>query len=437
VIRLGRTAALVTCGVVLAATVWAIGGRGWGQLLLAVVLGAGVVALWQTTRGWTPKTILAVGVALRVGWILVVPTDPGHDFAEYHAFAGRLAEGKLGSALYAPLPLHQLGYPLFLGGVYSTFGASPVVGRWMNVALALWLMLVVHRLARRLLAPREANLAVLAVALWPEHIAFTSLLASECLFLPLVWAGVEGALAERWPRAVVAGSLLGMAIAVRAPGLIAVLAVAGLCLWQRRFVVCGAVLVGVLSASVALWGVRRLTGDTVARGTLAYSALMGSNEASSGRWNEGDHTWYFQRWFLGGEAQAAADTWPLVASRWLEADVLRHSLKKLEAQWGAGEVGFDFAFRKRPSDARWLLETLNDGWALAMLVLALIGSRDKTPPVLRWLCVAPLGLAVAAHLVLEANPRYALPWLVGVVLLAAAAAGRVSASPPSSAASPR
>ncbi|MER2561878.1 MAG: hypothetical protein ABTQ32_14215, partial [Myxococcaceae bacterium] len=164
--------------------------RGWFALLVAALV-VGWFVLWQRVlvQRTSTSVIIVVGLVLRVVWVALVPTEPAVDFATYHAFAANLASGVSNEILFATMPMQEVGYPLFLGGVYTLVGVSVVVGRAVNVLLALWLMMAV----RRLLLPQGEQVTrtgLMLVALWPANLAMTSLLASENLFLPLMWTGL-------------------------------------------------------------------------------------------------------------------------------------------------------------------------------------------------------------------------------------------------------
>lgn len=414
-----KKASTVVLGLCALATLLSLASRGWwGLSSLALVVGWLVV--WQRwlVHQVAPTAIMLVGLCLRLAWVVLVPTEPAVDFESYHAFAVGLANGTSRHLLFASLPLHELGYPLFLGGVYSLFGATAAVGRAVNVVLALWLLLV----TRRLLAPRGevvTRTGLMLVALWPGHIALSSLLGSENLFLPLLWTGV--ALAFSLPFT--SGVVLGVAQAVRPPALMMTAVVIWTMRRQWRLVL--AVLVGLLVSFGAYRLVGVAVGDTADRGTVAFSLLMGTNHESRGAWNDADRQQFkVNRFELGpaGASRAAFSTaFSRITAAPLESVLLM--VHKFRAQWGDGAVAVTFAMPS--ASTPWL--AFADAWALSLWVLALWrvrGSLDLLP--LEQLALAALAGTIGSHLLLEANPRYALPWVVGVALVAAAAGPRLT-----------
>lgn len=350
---------------------------------------------------------------MRVTWVLLVPTEPAVDFASYHSFAEGLASGASIDLLLLRLRLQEIGYPLFLAGAYELFGATPVVGRALNVLLALWLFVVIGRLLARS-GEEVTRTGLMLTALWPGHIAMSSLLASENLFLPLLWTG--GALMVRGQF--VAGLVLGLAQAVRPPALMMIAVVCWVT--RRRWREALMVLAGVSLSFGAYRASLFASGDSASRGGAPYSLLMGANQSSGGAWNFADHQSFDLDRALHGasEANSAALSKSLQRLAAAPLDMLVLMARKFRAQWGNAAAPFSFAMAAPATS--WL--ALADAWALLVWLLALSRVRCKVePPAVELLALAALVGTCASHLLLEANPRYALPWVQGVVLLAAAA----------------
>lgn len=420
-------AALSCCAV---ASFVSIAGRGWASGAASVLVLAAILAWRRLGPPAVPlSVIVGLGVALRIGWIVAFPTEVELDFASYHRFATQLAAGEHGPLLYAKLLLQEVGYPLVLSGAYVLAGADAGVGRGLNVLFAAWLIVVVYRV----LVPAGEKAALsgaLMIAVWPSHVALSSVLASENLFLPLVWSGVGAALQASRREQVMGGALLGAAHAVRPPAaLLLGLLVVGSAL-RRRWSSAVVMAVAAVLAFASYLGVRRATGDPFPRGAFGYSVLMGSNVGSVGTWNVADHTWFLTRRTEAGVSAANSEAVALAATRLAESPAAVPALvaRKVGLQWGDGAVGVDFALRRleRPGAdlERWRgpAMALADVAALVIWLFALhavvVGNVLRQHP-LAWLAGAALTLAWLSHLVLEANPRYAMPWFVGVIVLAA------------------
>jgi hypothetical protein len=148
-----------------------------------------------------------------------------------------------------------------------------------------------------------------------------------------------------------------------------------------------------------------------------------------GTWNVADHRWFLTRRTEAGVSAANLEAVALAATRLAASPAAVPALlaRKVGLQWGDGAVGVDFALRRleRPGadPGRWRgpAMALADVVALAIWLFALhavlVGDVLRGPPA--WLAAAALTLAWLSHLVLEANPRYAMPWFVGAIVLAA------------------
>ena len=127
-------------------------------------------------------------------------------------------------------------FPLFPGAVHvlSGFGASPalvlVAAYAVSLACFFAALTLLHRLTVIELGERYARPALLLLAFFPAAL-FYGIPYSESLFLLLAVAAFLAARTGRWA---VAGVVLGLASAVRAPGLLLVVPVALLYLYGPR-----------------------------------------------------------------------------------------------------------------------------------------------------------------------------------------------------------
>ncbi|HVZ38781.1 MAG TPA: glycosyltransferase family 39 protein [Candidatus Kapabacteria bacterium] len=172
-------------------------------------------------RGFVP-VVLAAAVALRIGWIIWAVhagVHPSSDAAWYLARAAGMAEGEGYRIAAVPTAYWPVGYPAFLAGLFTATGVSPLAGMLANAFLGCAALFVMYRICRTLLNGNEpaARITLLALALQPNGIAYSSLLLSEPLALLLSLAATLPLLEERrisW-RCVVAGVLAGLAALVK------------------------------------------------------------------------------------------------------------------------------------------------------------------------------------------------------------------------------
>ena len=246
-------AALV--GVVLLVTAWL---RLWR--LVRVDPGLGFRDLWWVVAAWTAPLLFAAPFASQDVWA--------------YAAQGKLVASGLGSAS----PLHLLGHSIWLSGVdpryrtgSSIYGPGAVdisalfarvSGRHPWIAVECWRLAVIAALVlcswgvARVAAARGANpveAVVAGVANPGVLIVFVGGIHNDAVMIGLVVAGIALAVTKRpwWALA-----LAALAVAVKAPAALAVLAVAWWCwkgAWGRRAMA--------LVASLALTvGVLLLTG---------------------------------------------------------------------------------------------------------------------------------------------------------------------------------
>jgi 4-amino-4-deoxy-L-arabinose transferase-like glycosyltransferase len=105
------------------------------------------------------------------------------------------------------------GYPLFLAGIYSVFGAHVAAVRFVQVALGAATCGIVYLLGRRLYDERVGVVAALLLAFYPPHIYFTWRIMAETTFALLLavsaWLAIQLLTTPRWSRGVALGITLG------------------------------------------------------------------------------------------------------------------------------------------------------------------------------------------------------------------------------------
>ena len=187
---------------------------------------------------------LAAGIIIRLLWIALIPNTPVSDQEVYQAGATSLAAGEgfnFGNG--DPNGFWPVGYSALLAPAYALFGPSLTVAYFVNLLFAIGLIIAVYALGRRVVGPTVGAVAAWTMALYPTMIAYTTIVASENVYLPILTAFVIATLAmygarRSWAWTIAAGLLLGIGILVRPPALAlpAVALVAGWALgrsWQQ------------------------------------------------------------------------------------------------------------------------------------------------------------------------------------------------------------
>ncbi len=90
-----------------------------------------------------------------------------------------------------PTAYWPVGYPAFLGWLFFIFGPAVLVAKIANVFLYLGVLVFSYYIAKTLFESEiTGRITVLILVFYPEHIAYTSLLSTEVLFLFLLLVGI-------------------------------------------------------------------------------------------------------------------------------------------------------------------------------------------------------------------------------------------------------
>ncbi len=166
--------------------------------------------------------VLALWIVLRLAVMLLVPVAPVSDALWYHNAAQSIAQGLGYNRNGVPTAFWPVGYPAFLAAWYWLLGADPGVGQAANLLLSVLTFFLVLAIAREVSGNETvARSAVLLLALYPNYIAYPSLLLSETLFTTLLLASVW--LYLRYPRRlgiIAIGVLCGAATLVKTQALL-------------------------------------------------------------------------------------------------------------------------------------------------------------------------------------------------------------------------
>ena len=139
----------------------------------------------------THALILAVAFGLRAAWALFVPVRPLSDSFAYDTFAQNLANG-LGFGWNAgePTAFWMPGTSMLYAVCYRLFGHSytPIV--ILNILLGVWIVWAAMRLSEKWFDVRTGLVTGWLLAVWPNLIQFTTILASELLFMALMLAAL-------------------------------------------------------------------------------------------------------------------------------------------------------------------------------------------------------------------------------------------------------
>ena len=367
--------------------------------------------------------IVTAALALRLGWSLLVPMEPVSDGVLYDAFAWSIANGKGYAFPAGDLTAYwPVGAPAAYAAMYAVFGHSyAMVTAWQAV-LGAAIVAMTWRLARRFFGPVAAALAAWAVAVWPLLIEFTTVLASELLFMALLLAALNVWLARRMslvPRAMLWGALIAAASFVR-PTAWPLLLIFPLCGWladRRLRTALVMLLVSSLTAALlfAPWVARnyRVFDQFVLVATNGGPNLwMGNNPQSNGGYmalpdeafaNEADRDRHFGRLavdFITSE--------PLAYLRLaLRRIVITYSRETIGVAWNEAGLQGRFGFSSLPA-----IKAVSTAYWWAMLIVAAAGIWRSLPrhgARRLWPLLVALGFFGAVPILTVAQDRYHMP----------------------------
>jgi 4-amino-4-deoxy-L-arabinose transferase-like glycosyltransferase len=145
-------------------------------------------------RWWQrPWLIVGAGLALRLTWAALVPIEPISDSVLYEGFARSIASGR-GYAYPdgGPLTVYwPVGAPAVYAALFALFGAGRGAIAVFQALLGAAIVGLTWRIAARLLDRRAAACAAWFVAVWPLLVEFTTIMASELLFIALLLAALD------------------------------------------------------------------------------------------------------------------------------------------------------------------------------------------------------------------------------------------------------
>lgn len=167
--------------------------------LLALV----VVAVTIVSLGW----MLHQAEVRFVPYFTIGGQELGYDACRYHLYAASHAErGVLKEIFREDDPLfYQMGYPIFLVGVYEVFGTSPVVGCFANWVLWILAGIFICRVVK--VEGRSVLLLYTFWVLYPEAVGWSGTTSKETLVAFLVASSFALACSEAKVLVKVMGAL--------------------------------------------------------------------------------------------------------------------------------------------------------------------------------------------------------------------------------------
>ncbi len=220
--------------------------------------------------------VFAVGLAIRLVFVVAHQRPLFSDQADYHALASALSEEGHYGQDGQPTAYRPVGYPLFLAATYKVLGHDPLFPRLLQAFLDSFTALLLYLIGRQT-SPR---IGILAATFWfafPPAILYANLLLAESLtafllvFTAFLLVGAEG---DRgyWRFVTIGGILGAMALFKPWTGVFAI--IVGSILLKEKISFSRVALAGAtFLLLVAPWMVR----NQITQGTFALSTNSGVN----------------------------------------------------------------------------------------------------------------------------------------------------------------
>jgi 4-amino-4-deoxy-L-arabinose transferase-like glycosyltransferase len=388
--------------------------------------------------------VVLVATAARGAVYMASPmTPPVFDMAEYWMRAEYLYTH---GALY-PDSGRMPGLPAALAAIFAVAGGpSMAAARLMNIVAGALTTGLTYLLARRVVDRRAAAGAALAVAVYPSSLLYTCLVTTETLVtVPLLGALLAASYGT--PRAaVVAGVLAGLATLVRPAGVAILPAVLAAALWpalsagpsRRRALTASLTAAGFVLAMLPWWlhGIR-VHGQFVPLDTTSgLNVMIGNGPYASGRYR------YASVARQTTELLAGLDTTTPDGSNEATARAVAYA-RAHPGETAAlipAKVGFLLAlegneqaylysishFGQRRAVTVWLWGAAVLAAFPLLLTAGLLGlvTRHGTMARLRMPAVCFLGTAISLSVVSFGEPRFHLPFVPVLAVLATGLSGR-------------
>jgi len=387
-------------------------------------------------RNFLP-VLIALGVVLRLGWVVLMPPVQLSDAKDYITIAhallstGRYVDFETGHRLLA---FRAPGYPAFLALAMRVLGDGPWIPAVTNLLMFVASAVVIGLAAKRLGGKRGSLVALLLFVLWPSNIFITGLAVSEPLTLFLFTASLWlFSLSDVYGVKVsVAAGILGGAAALTRPTLLlfpllwAVFALVGPNFGKRMRQVM--IASAMMAVTVVPWTIRN------------YRVLHAFVPVST---NGGDVFYRANNGLATGSYTVAAEhdlnalqdesevKWSEESYREGKAWIRSHPVKFVKLALHKAvyftqddETGIYWSMARayhNVGPAYMALEVISDAWwqLLCLLGLVAIWRRGLLRDAHAALFASGFVLLVLVHLVYESQPRYRMAG-VGLLIIVVA-----------------
>ncbi|MCL4499423.1 MAG: glycosyltransferase family 39 protein [Chloroflexi bacterium] len=255
--------------------------------------GTGFFSLFDSSNRLPALVIFGLAFMLRLAWAIKVKAPPISDFQIYDLVGLSVSKGAGFTLGGQPMSAWGPGYPAFLGTLYFLVGHSIGAAKLANALFGGVSALLLFFIGQRVFGLWAGALSGLMLAVYPEHLYYSALLASENLFIPLLLGSILLYLIGReqsdWRIIGAAGLLLGAGTLVRPAGVVVPAAFAfwELVTWEgfRKVAIRLAVFGVAMIILIAPWTIRNyytFNGFVPLSTSSGVSLWMGFNQHATG-----------------------------------------------------------------------------------------------------------------------------------------------------------
>lgn len=137
------------------------------------------------------NNLLIFAILIRVIWAYLVPVVPVSDSFLYDAFAQSIASGNGYAFPNGDVTVYwPVGASAVYATIYKIFGISYLPIVMFNIVIGVAIVWMTYSIAQRYVQKNVALIAAILLAIWPILVEFTTIMASELIFIFLILSAI-------------------------------------------------------------------------------------------------------------------------------------------------------------------------------------------------------------------------------------------------------